>query len=68
MTGNNQVKHTFYKDLQRSDVCEGILKTWGSFSFPRYDEIEIERLFWSFHAVHLFKCFYKNFLCCNLFL
>ena len=61
MTDGNQVNHKFYKD-----ICDRTLKTLVSLSFPpqfpQHDQIAIQRMYLTFDPVHLFKCFYNNFL------
>ena len=64
MTDGN---HKFYKG-----TCDGTLKTWVSLSFPpqfpQHDQIGIQRMYQTFDSVHLFKCFYNNFLSRELFI
>ena len=49
-------------------ICDGTLKTWVSLSFPKRDQIAIQRLYLTFDPVHPFKCFYNNFLSRELFI
>ena len=54
MTDGNHVNHKFFKDF----ICDGVMNMWVHNPCNQV----IYQMFLLFNTVHVFKCFYTNFM------